>query len=263
MPIPESPRIIYAKNPLKEVVCQLKFPTILRIESETPGPAGFQEAVRGQFPIYREPQGALGEGVPADLARLVGSMVPLAGPKVYEFLTEDGTWKLTLSRDFIALSCSKYERWEVFKNYFDHPFRVLLSEYRPAFFSRVGLRYQNIIRRKALGLEGSPWSELLESHIAGPLDTEIASDISEAYHRVSFRLPDNQGKVTMVHGLVQESPEAEPCYVIDNDFYSEERSQIEHATEKLDNFNKQSGRVFRWSVKDKLDRAMQPKSVQQ
>jgi len=51
MPFPDSKRAFYGKNPLEEVVCQLRFPPILRIEVETP--AVFQDKVRQVFPLYK------------------------------------------------------------------------------------------------------------------------------------------------------------------------------------------------------------------
>ena len=35
-PFPDTPRVVYNKNPLFEVLCQLRFPHILRIETEIP-----------------------------------------------------------------------------------------------------------------------------------------------------------------------------------------------------------------------------------
>lgn len=43
-------RYQYAKSPLVEVICQLRFPTILSIGSQEP--AAFQEAIRREFPRY-------------------------------------------------------------------------------------------------------------------------------------------------------------------------------------------------------------------
>lgn len=261
MPIPDSDRIIYGSNPLSEVVCQLKFPIILRIESEAP--ASFQEAIRHDYPIYKEPQApGIPQGLPPDLARLVGSVVSLPLPKVHEFSTEDGVWRLTLSRDFLALTCSRYERWEQFVHRFKGPFSALLQVYKPAFFSRVGLRYQNVIRRSVLGLVGVPWSELLQPHVSGPLSSEIAGEIDELSQALDFTLPDQHGKVTMRHGLIQEQPGGEIFYLIDNDFYIEGRTVTEDATARLEYFNKYSGRVFRWCVRPRLDKAMHPQVIQ-
>ena len=38
-------RCIYRRSPLIEVICQLRFPAILRIDAQAP--AQFQEAIRG------------------------------------------------------------------------------------------------------------------------------------------------------------------------------------------------------------------------
>jgi uncharacterized protein (TIGR04255 family) len=260
MPIPESGRIIYRNNPLVEVVCQLKFPPVLRVESELP--AEFQEAIRSEYPIYSEPPAALiPEGLPPEIARLVGSMLPAPGGKMHEFVSEDQVWKLTLCRDFLALRCSRYERWERFAQSFRCPFDELVQIYRPAFFSRVGLRYQNLIRRRSLGLEGVDWGELLQPHVAGALSSSVSSDVEEVLQVVSFRLPENRGRVTMRHGLVRDSATNEACYAIDNDFYTEEKTLVADALGKLEYYNGYSGRVFRWSIKERLDRAMEPQPV--
>ena len=46
----EYDRCQYARSPLVEVICQLRFPSILSIGAK--GPAEFQEAVRREFPRY-------------------------------------------------------------------------------------------------------------------------------------------------------------------------------------------------------------------
>src|SRR5262245_23979606 len=112
VPIPPSSRVQYANNTLEEVLCQLRFPPILKIGS--PAPAGFQERLRDQYPLFREQSEASiilppGSSIPIDLARLVPTAT------AYEFASADEVWKLSLARDFIALTCSKYDRWENFR----------------------------------------------------------------------------------------------------------------------------------------------------
>lgn len=261
MPIPESDRIIYRSNPLIEVVCQVRFPTILRIESEPP--ALFQDGVRKQYPIFNEPSIPMlaGPQQPADLVALFNSLVPLRIPKAYEFRSEDENWKLTLSQEFFALSCSKYERWEDFRAHVEPPLALFVREYQPAFFSRVGLRYRNLLRREILQLTDAKWSDLLKAHIAGPLATEIADEVEGVFHQVSFELPNTHGKVTMQHGFTQGGQSREICYLIDNDFYTERRTEIGHAIEDLNHFNRYSGGLFRWSITERLHQAMGPQPV--
>lgn len=65
MPFPNSPRVIYRKNPLEQVICQIRFPSILRIDTEIP--AAFQELVRSQFPLFEERQEG-GIEIPVELS---------------------------------------------------------------------------------------------------------------------------------------------------------------------------------------------------
>ena len=51
MKFPESPRVRYSRNPLLEVICQLRFPKILSIETEVP--VGFQEDIRSEYPVFK------------------------------------------------------------------------------------------------------------------------------------------------------------------------------------------------------------------
>ena len=49
MPFPDATRVIFDANPLDEVICQVKFPPILRIETD---PAAFQDQIRAEYPNY-------------------------------------------------------------------------------------------------------------------------------------------------------------------------------------------------------------------
>jgi uncharacterized protein (TIGR04255 family) len=52
MTFPEdSPRVIYGRNPLEQVICQIRFPTILKIDTELP--AAFQEQIRSDISVIR------------------------------------------------------------------------------------------------------------------------------------------------------------------------------------------------------------------
>ena len=157
-------RYQYAKSPLVEVICQLRFPTILSIGSQEP--AAFQEAIRREFPRY-----AVRQEQPAP--RVVGAGGPApkleAQPPVtnYNFVSADGLWKLNLTKDFIALSTLGYHCWEDFAQRLDKPLASFIQLYQPAFFERIGLRYVNAVSRKALGLEDVPWVSLIQPAFLG------------------------------------------------------------------------------------------------
>ena len=94
--------MIYAKRQLVEVICQLRFPTILSIDTREP--ADFQETVRAAFPRYQCQVEKL-PGVNGEPARTVNN---------HTFISEDGGYKLSLTKDFIALSTMRYTHWEDF-----------------------------------------------------------------------------------------------------------------------------------------------------
>ena len=87
-------RYQYARAPLVEVICQLRFPTILSIGAKEP--AEFQEAIRKDFPQYAARQ----EQLPPKVVKK-GNATALEPQKPitnYNFISEDGRWKLNLTQ---------------------------------------------------------------------------------------------------------------------------------------------------------------------
>jgi len=263
MPFPESPRVTYVNNPLETVICQLRFPPVLRIETELP--AHFQDAIRAQYPIFRELLAVdVSAGLPPEMLNMMRSMLPTATGRTYEFTSEDGAWKLTLSKEAIALECGagQYRSWEEYSERFLGPLHALLQLYGPSFFSRVGLRYVNIIRRSRLNLQNIPWSELLNPQVAAELMSPMAADIAESTHLFVVKVnARGDEKVRVRHGLIPTMQPQELSYLIDNDFFSEQRTEANDAAGKLDALHRESGNCFRWCIAEPLHRAMGPQLV--
>lgn len=166
MLLSDHPHPHYEKTLAHEVICQLRFPTILSIN--TVEPADFQEAIRAEFPKYARRQ----DTTPPKITLVNGS-----APKVeqqppvinYHFLSADNQWKLNLTKDFIALSTLHYTGWEEFARHLDKPLAAFIKLYKPAYFQRVGLRYVNIFSRSSLGIEDAKWAELISPAYVGPL----------------------------------------------------------------------------------------------
>jgi uncharacterized protein (TIGR04255 family) len=271
MPFPDSPRVVYRKNPLNQVICQLRFPPILRIDSEVP--ADYQEMIRYQYPLFKQ-QVVQPDMLPPLPPQEVIQALPQAiketffhtGKTAYDFISEDEVWVVRLTRDFLALTCNKYERWEQFREHLVKPLEALLDLYEPAFFSRIGLRYQNVIRRSILNLQDVAWADLLSSYIAGELASpEIAESALETSHTVVIRLTDERGLVRIQHGLVsvEENGQTESGYLIDNDFFITQKIQTEigNVWNILDQFKLRARRLFRWCIADQLHKAMEPQPV--
>lgn len=260
MPFPDAERVIYEKNPLEEVICQLRFPPILRIDTESP--SGFQERIRADYPFYKaKPALKLPAGIPAELAALIATDLPFGhGQAAHEFTSRDEKWTLSLTREFVALTCRRYDRWENFKDHLRVPLEALQALYSPPFFTRIGLRYRDVLRRSSLGLEEVGWAQLLQPWMAGALAVpEVAKDIEHSASELMLRLPDQHSRVRVHHGQAVDDKSQEQCYVIDADFFSEYQTETAHAIELLDFLNKQSRLFFRWCITDRLHQAMRPR----
>jgi len=260
MQVQNTEREIYINNPLEEVICQLRYPTILKID--TP-PIGFQERIRHHYPLFeqtRETTVALPLQLVQQLPQEVRETLFPTGVPAYNFSSADRTWTLTLNRDFLALSCFKYKKWEDFQIQLNLCVEALIEEYNPAFFLRIGLRYQNIIRRKQLGLENIDWSELLNTYVAGEIAApELRGAIVNTISNVVIDLGSSGGKLRMQHGFITEEPVnafKETYYLLDNDLFIDQQTEVKNVFEILESFRRDNGRFFRWCITERLKNAM-------
>ncbi len=178
----------------------------------------------------------------------------------YDFVSEDGKWRLSLTRDYLALSTSSYRTWEDFTGHLNGPLSALVEIYKPAFFSRIGLRYQDVVRRSQLSLANTDWSELIKPPLAGLLSSPgIAPNVGEMLTQAVVRLPQFAAKVKMNFGIgVDATVNDEECFIVDSDFWTDERVQCNDVATILAYFNRQSGRLFRWCIEDRLHESMGP-----
>jgi len=261
MPIPDNhQRVIYNKTPLESVICQLRFPPILRIDSELP--SDFQEKIRAIYPLFEESEGniPLPQGLPKILGNELAGKLRL-GPKSYNFKTDDEKWTVALTREFIALSTVDYQKWETFRENLLIIFNALLEVYKPSFFIRVGLRYRDVIRRSKIGLstEKDLWPDLLNPLIAGVLGSpDLGTSIEEFSNNFVVKLENGNGLVRIRHGLAEAKDNKEECYLIDCDYFSDKRTEVNNVIDRLDRFNKEERNFFRWCINDKLYNAMEP-----
>jgi uncharacterized protein (TIGR04255 family) len=255
---------VYEQNPLKEVVCQLRFPPILRIQ--TSAPDEFQEVIRKKFPNYDqqlEAPIALPPGSPQDLQELAKHIRPAESKRLHLFGSADEAITITLAQDSIALKTIAYPRWEQFREILSFAFDAFVQVYDPAFCSRIGLRYIDVVIRSELGLTDVPWSELIAGHIAGELsDERVAPSIVQALKVVTISLKDRHDElVTIRHGFGALEPGAEYYYIIDADFYTQEQTAFEQTKDILNVFNRRAGDLFRWCITERLSSALGPKQV--
>lgn len=263
MAFPEAQRVLYDRNPLDTVICQLRFPQILRIEAEDP--VAFQERIRGEYPVFSaRAQVDLASAFPPEFAKLMAEnlSLQLRQGRAYDFTSSDEKWKTTLTGTYLALTATRaYVRWEDFKSRLTPLIGALVDVYQPAFFSRIGLRYQNVIRRSTLGLEGVPWRELIQAHVAGELASSLPETVIVGINAAVKLQFDGDEQVVVRHGLAELEGSAETAYGLDGDFFTGARTEVTDALDRLENFNRGARRLFHWCITERLHEAMGPRPI--
>lgn len=259
MPFPTSERVIYDKNTLTEVLFQVRFPRLLQFDSELP--ADFQKAVLGEYPLLEEKRivrfaiAAGGTEMPT---------MPDTSSIVYDFISENRGWKVSLANDFVAVSTSNYVRWEEFQARALAVVGYFLGIYRIPVFTRIGLRYQNIIDRTRLQLGAERWSTLLKPFIAGELLTDAFTENQFVGRQCAFTIQlDNGDHVQVVHGTMNSPDAATGTYRLDSDFYNatQHKADTNVVNTVTNRLHDNSGHFFRWAITDVLHRAMGPKPI--
>jgi len=255
---PSRDRVIFDNNPLIEVICQLRFPTLLRLESDAP--ADFQERVRERFPEVERERLGLPKQLPDQILKALGAALPQGG---YSFLTRDKSTKVTLSSSSISLSTSKYADWNEFSADVWLAMSALVDIYKPSFFERIGLRYRNVIRRSTLGLEDQAWSKLLTATVAAELtDEALCGGIEGINKTVRCKLSDEGDHVNFQHGFVQINNEPETCYLLDFDYHVDGQVESGAAQDVISRLHGYSGDAFQWCIADELRVALHPRSAE-
>jgi uncharacterized protein (TIGR04255 family) len=262
MPFPERPRVIFKNSVLDNVICQVRFPPILKIDSEVP--SVFQDSIREKFPLYNEKVEQRLD-LPSPLKDPASGVVMSSFPKPtigknHEFATEDGIWKAYLTRTFLSFTTSKYVRWEEFKERFSFVFASFLSTYKPPFFTRIGLRYVDIFDRSKLNLKDAHWNDLLQPYILGLLASPIESSIRNCVTNHDVALSDNQSFVRIATSFVYNMETKEQCFKVDSDFHLDRNCPPENAIAMLDFFNSKASRLIQWMITDKLRTALEPQA---
>ena len=252
-------RYLYRKPQLMEVICQLRFPTILTINAREP--ADFQEAIRREFPRYQRLQ----EQAQPKIGGVPGNYRVEEGNRIYnyQFLSADGKWKVNLTQNFIALATPAYTQWEDFAAKLDLVLAQFIPIYQPAYFERVGLRFINAFSRKALDLEGVPFRELFQPAYLGLLGEEDVREESFARYGQDIELNISGGCRVKLHagpGMVQRGAvkDSEVRFILDNDVFMNGKLPVNQCAPALQTVHIQADRLFAGALTQRLHEAMEP-----
>ena len=270
MPIANFERVIYKKNPLVEVICQLRFPRILKINENQP--ADFQDKIRSKYPLFQvaiEQQQNIAidyNNVPE--SPITTRMMQSESIKNYKFSSSDEKWHINLTSTFLALSTSSYDRWESFTEHLSEPLNALIEIYNPAFFERVGLRYVDAFKRSTLEIDHPDWSDLVKPFVLGFMSNSDIKDQVRSQNSV-VELDIGNGAIAQIRtskGYVNNlslglpNPTVEESFIVDSDMFMI-RKAIGEQNESLNYMHDYSTKLIRLIITDKLHEAMGPEML--
>ena len=242
-------RMKYNKNPLAEVIYQLRFPTILSINASEP--VEFQEKVRRRFPFYQKL-------VNTNEIDINGVKQTLGKEINYEFVSQDRGTKINLTSSFIAVSSIKYDRWEFFRKIIEEVRKAFEDVYQPQFYVRVGLRYQDVIDRKVLNLEDKGWTELIKPHILGTVNKKNQNLLKQWIVKCEFSDEDTKVQTRQVFQLSQKVGTNELVIIFDCDYFLMDTIQKDKVLELSNQLHDKSSTFIRNAITGTLHDAMEP-----
>jgi uncharacterized protein (TIGR04255 family) len=268
MKIARSERVLYAHNPLAEVVCQLRFDRISELEAGEP--VGFQS----HFPYSQYPARTIEH--PVGIAFRTGDTGPvnISQPspprKVFSMASDDASWRISLCSDFVSLTCMHYESWDDFLPRILDVVAQFTKCYPDASPKRLGLRYKDVIEREPLGLGDAPWHELVKPFLLGPLAPGALSDESAHEDEIAANvfqqsiLPLEDCLLLLQGSFLRSHDGSRKAFLIDADFYLEGApceallagpEAFRHSLDKLHN---NAGALFRRCITERLHHALGP-----
>ena len=254
-----EPRVTYRKNQLGDVICQLRFPEILAIGAKPP--VDFQEAIRADYPQYSSRM----EAPAPRLTGVPGNMSLQNQPAAinYQFASADGVWRVNLTAKFISLACSRYTSWEEFAAKLDKPLAAFIQIYKPAYFERIGLRYVNFFSRKALGLEATPYRELIAERYLGVMAEEQVMESAVGRSSVDAEIALRGGCRAKLHagpGQVHRGgrSDGEVKFIFDQDLYMPGKVAPNLSAPALQTLHAHAWSIFRAAITGELHDAMEP-----
>lgn len=239
--------VIFQHAPLETVVVQIHFPQILALWNEV-GLTGIQTLLREEYPIFQ--QG--GPGI-----RLWQENQP-EPPPVWRLVSEDETWVVGISPNFISLETLSYQTFEDFLVRLNRVLFAVRRSLRPGKSMRIGLRKINVFEPTDRGAPFS-YSHIINPQILGLLAvddfpaplTGIASvtEFMDGQHRLMVRSGLNQNAQNLT------------AFVLDLDYSTSQQLEIKEGEvleSMLLEFSQGISSFFHWAVLDSYKLKLMP-----
>lgn len=249
---PDVEDIPLARAPLTEVICQVRFPTILSIGGR--GLVQFQDAIRMRFPEFDH-----SSPVEITFSAAPSAQAMVSGPngQVYQFRTADGQSTATLETEAYALSTSKYTVWNDFANDLTLIHYAAMNAYQLPYAKRIGLRYVNQIIGADFGIDTLvDLAKLFRPELVSLVSVSAWSAPEETV--TTLLLSGDEGERMIMRTGFRNTPGRGPTALLDLDYYVEGQCSLDNLVERCDHFHELIYRAFRWSLKNHALKFFEP-----
>lgn len=237
--VPEVKPIKFKRNYIDIAVCELRFPTLLELESKPP--LNLHKHLRKKYPGYEKLEllnNGNNEGVP--------------GRFRYLFKSRNGDWTITIHAGALSLETRNYTEFSDFCSRLSELLDLSKSLIDSDFFTRIGLRYINKIPIKDGVLSGWINDELISQIISGPYG-EISKHVTE------IRGKTKSGEYMFRQAMSIKDGQID-AYILDYD-YSKEDVEFENALQLISDFNKENFSFFHWCLGEKAKDYLEKKNT--
>lgn len=228
-------------NFLQRAVCEFRFPTLMELGGSKP-PASFVTALRKDYP-YMEVTNEVTIGL--DSSHDTNHS--------HNFKSQKGTWSISLKQNSFVIETTTYSRHEKMRERIEQMLAAAMPVIDSDFFTRIGLRYINLI-----DIGEDPLAGWICDELTAPLRTKLFYGVSEFGGNMLIQAED--GGCLLQHNL-RRNPKARdgaivpPSYVIDIDAFRNDVAAAS-AMSTIDEMHKQAFNMFDWSIGPKLRERM-------
>ena len=244
---PPPPEVPLANPPLIRVLCQLRFPMVAAVEKRD-FIAGFQEAIRPNYPVLRQEQ-THGISFGPD------GTAPLPSSSVWRFADVDGVWRLSLASTFLSLETTKYISKADFLARLSEAVRALEEQIQPKLVDRLGVRFIDRLVGGAVARIGA----LVRPEVLGLVATPAAAHALHSVAETLFATPEVKllarwGRLppNVSIDLTSIEPIAEESWILDLDAFADQPVPFSAArvADDVERFCDRIYTFFRWAVTD-------------
>lgn len=223
----------YKRNFLRQAVCELRFPTLMELGEPRP-PASLVTALRKEYPhleLANEVTLGIGGGVPGS-------------NNAHIFRSAKLTWTVSLKQSVLTIETTAYTDYAHMK---ERVLRVVEAASKiidSDFFTRVGLRYINVIDSGTDPTDG--W---INPVLVAPIHSGQFVGVQEYAGKLQLAAPD--GGCLLQHGIRFKPPHSgeavPPEYVLDIDTFRNEVTLSDTGV-VLDAMHAQAFDFFDWAI---------------